>query len=293
MRYYLFCALLLLCSCSEQKAPNDILRSCYRLSPLTRQKHPVQAGEWRAVYTEVQEPLKAYLNRNPPQVTVNRCRLYVVQLGVFDVKGKQILEETKAYLHAFYQIPVTELPPVAITSFPTTDTRQNTFGLQLKTPVILDSLLPSLMPDSAFALIAFSLHDLYPSDDWNFVFGQAGLNTCVGVWSLARLGDYNHSDSLYNLCRQRTLNVAVHETGHIFGIKHCVRNECCMNGSLSLGESDRQPAWLCRECLAKVCLNRNMYPAAHINGLLAFHRDVTKDQEQIRYYKQALQLLKE
>jgi archaemetzincin len=110
---------------------------------------------------------------------------------------------------------------------------------------------------------------------------------------MARLDDYNLNDSLYKRCRQRTMNVAVHETGHIFGIKHCVQNECCMNGSNSLSESDRQPTWLCWECLAKVCLNRNTYPVNHISELLAFHTHVTQDKKQIEYYSTALRLLKQ
>lgn len=253
-------------------------------------KHPVRPGEWRERYTEVHEPFEAYIRRAPTAATAQRSILYVVQLGAFDTTGKKILEQAKIYLHDFYQIEVKELPALDLTAIPRSYTRINTFGLQIKTSVLLDSLLPALLPADAFALIAFSLRDLYPEDDWNFVFGQASLNRRVGVWSLARLGDYNQNDSLYRKCLLRTLHVAIHETGHMFGIQHCVQNECCMNGSNSLAESDQQVPWLCWECLAKVCWNRHITPAAHLSALLQFHNS-QRDSNQIRYYSQALRLL--
>ena len=288
--YYFLC--LFCYSCTEQSEPSDVYAQCLRLKPLTQAKHPVRPGEWRDSYTEVHEPYQAYIRRNPTSATDQRFVLYVVQLGAFDSLGKKILAQAKDYLHAFYQIEVKELPPLALNSIAKAYTRTNTFGLQIKTGVILDSLLPSLLPDDAFALIAFSLHDLYPQDDWNFVFGQASLERRVGVWSLARLGDYRQSDAIYSRCVQRTLNVAVHETGHMFGIHHCVPNECCMNGSNSLAESDRQVPWLCWECLAKVCTNRNIQPATHLEALLKFHRNNTHDSTQINYYIKALHMLK-
>jgi archaemetzincin len=293
MRYFKLLILILLTSCSDQRTDNAILSDCHKLKALTHLKQAAQPGEWRSTYAEVQEPLNTYWAKHPPTATNKRSKLYVVQLGTFDKKGKQILEDTKGYLEAFYQIQVAELPPIPVSAIPEMYTRRNSFGLQFKTSVILDSLLPSLMPDSAFALIGFSLYDLYPDNSWNFVFGQASLKNCVGIWSMARLGNYNLNDSLYILCRQRTMNVAVHETGHIFGIKHCVQNECCMNGSNSLSESDKQPTWLCWECLAKVCMNRNIHPKKHIAGLLAFHNRVTKDKTQTTFYNTALHLLKQ
>lgn len=280
------------CSCAEQQQQAMILEECYRLKPLAQPKHPVRPGEWRERYSEVHERYAAYISRQPTAATGQRFILYVVQLGIFDSVGKQILEEAKAYLHAFYQIEVKELPPLASSIIPEKYTRHNTFGLQIKTGIILDSILPALLPRDAFALIAFSLHDLYPQDDWNFVFGQASLERRVGVWSLARLGNYNRNEIVYNKCLQRTLNVVVHETGHMFGMHHCVQNECCMNGSNSLAESDRQAPWLCWECLAKICSNRHIRPAAHLEALLQFHRMHTRDSIQIRHYTQAIRLLR-
>ncbi len=280
----------LLSSCA-QLGTEDAYTACRRLQPLTQKKRPVQPGEWMDRYTEVHEPYNAYVKRNPTAATAVRRILYIVQLGDLDSLGSEIFNQAGAYLHAFYQIEVKILSPISIESIPQAYTRKQAYGVQVKTSILLDSLLPARLPDDAFALIAFTAYDLYPRDDWNFVFGQASLDRRVGVWSLARLGDYNKDSKTFTLCRERTLHVAVHETGHMFGIQHCVQYECCMNGSNSLYESDQQVPWLCWECLAKVCTNRGIGPAAHLSALLQFHRHTTHDSSQIQYYETALRLL--
>ncbi|MGE5192634.1 MAG: Zn-dependent protease, partial [Deltaproteobacteria bacterium] len=62
---------------------------------------------------------------------------------------------------------------------------------------------------------------LKPGEGWNFVFGQASLSDRVGVWSIYRFGNPEKSADDYKLCLRRTLATAVHETGHMLGIKHC------------------------------------------------------------------------
>ncbi len=43
-----------------------------------------------------------------------------------------------------------------------------------------------------------------------------------------------------------------HETGHMFGLAHCIYFNCLMNGSNHLAESDRRPLHLCPVCLRKL-----------------------------------------
>jgi archaemetzincin len=293
MKYLSVVFLLFLVACNH-KVPdsNSIVEECRRLKPLTRAKHTVQQGEWLESHAEAHESLKAYCSRKPTAATARRSTLYVVRLGAFDARALTILEQTKNYLQAFFQIPVAELAPVDIKVIAPQYLRANVFGPQIKTAVLLDSLLPSLLPDSAFALIAFSLYDLYPNEQWNYVFGQASLERRVGAWSLARLGDYSRDDALYKQCLLRTIHVAVHETGHMFGMTHCVQNECCLNGSNSLEESDNQPLWLCWECQAKICVNRKIDPLKPIAALYALHRMMTPGDTATGYYRHALQLLK-
>jgi archaemetzincin len=90
----------------------------------------------------------------------------------------------------------------------------------------------------------------------------------------------------------RTLHVAIHETGHMFGIKHCIGFECCMNGSNSLFELDRQENRMCHECLAKVCWNRAISPGKHVQAMLEFYSDYLPDTSLISYYRSAQECLK-
>ena len=70
------------------------------------------------------------------------------------------------------------------------------------------------------------------------------------------------------------MKVLAHETGHMFGLTHCVYFRCVMNGSNHLQESDRRPLHLCPVCLRK------------LQFTVGF--DVVKRYEALgRFYKQA------
>jgi predicted Zn-dependent protease len=43
--------------------------------------------------------------------------------------------------------------------------------------------------------------------------------------------------------RRRTLKIAIHETGHMFGMRHCTLFDCGMNGANHQDEADRHPIW--------------------------------------------------
>lgn len=116
--------------------------------------------------------------------------------------------------------------------------------------------LESRLPADAFALCGFTHEDLYPEESWNFVFGQASLRERVGVFSVARydptfFGEPRRAGH-ERAMRRRCMNVLVHETGHMFGIAHCVYFACVMNGSNHLDETDRRPLHACPVCLRKL-----------------------------------------
>ena len=77
--------------------------------------------------------------------------------------------------------------------------------------------------------------------DHAYTYGvPANLRDRVGVWSIHRYGDPDASKSAYKLTLERALKVAVHETSHMFSLRHCTAYECVMGGSNSLDESDRR-----------------------------------------------------
>lgn len=96
-------------------------------------------------------------------------------------------------------------------------------------------------------MLAVTMTDLYPDPKWNYVFGMASLEDRVGVFSFAR---YSHKDPKQVL--RRAAKVLTHETGHMFGIEHCIFYECNMNGGNHLREMDGTPLHLCPVCLRKM-----------------------------------------
>jgi archaemetzincin len=129
---------------------------------------------------------------------------------------------------------------------------------QLQTHFILDNMLNSL-PKNALVAMAITAKDLYPDDNWNFVFGEANTEKRKAVSSIFRYADAAN-DSLNNLiCLERLIKTSAHEIGHIFKCMHCTHADCVMNGSNSLPESDAAPNALCSVCLKK------------LSGLLGFN----------------------
>ena len=120
------------------------------------------------------------------------------------------------------------------------------YGPQLETPSCAE-LLERRKPRDAFVNIGFTMSDIcHSAKGFGFLFGQAQLDKGVGIFSFARYA--SESPALF---ARRCCMVLVHETMHLFGIKHCVHAECLMNGSNSLEESDRRPFAACPVCLAK------------------------------------------
>jgi len=98
--------------------------------------------------------------------------------------------------------------------------------------------------------MAVTMSDIYPGEDWNFVYGQARLDERTGVFSFARhsphfndgdkvsdssLSDYTTSQlgSFFQSC-SKTLH---HEILHMLQFKHCIYYRCLINGSNGPNES--------------------------------------------------------
>src|SRR5690606_22427518 len=109
---------------------------------------------------------------------------------------------------------------------------------QILSGYVIDRLLAPRLPPDAAAYVSFTASDLWPGDGWNFVFGQASLRDRVGVWSVARYGDPAGGAAAFRQVLRRTLKVAVHETGHMFSMRHCTAYQCVMNGVNNQDESD-------------------------------------------------------
>lgn len=120
--------------------------------------------------------------------------------------------------------------------------------------------------------MAFVDTDLWPGEDWNFVFGQASFRNRTSVWSLARLGDPAASPEAAKECLRLVMGIASHEAGHMFSIRHCTAWRCNMNGANSLREALATPMTCCPECQAKIWWSLSIIDRpAHYRKLAAFH----------------------
>ncbi len=94
--------------------------------------------------------------------------------------------------------------------------------------------------------------DLYESG-LNFVFGEASQKQEVALISLARLRQVFYGlESDRKLFHERALKEAVHELGHVMGLKHCSDLRCVMRFSNSLSDTDLKNPDFCRFCWAKL-----------------------------------------
>jgi archaemetzincin len=212
------------------------------------------AHDWLSVHPEPGQTFTEYAASHPPRPRAPRRMLALLPIG--EPTSLVSTELLRRYAEAFFQLRSRLLPAAALDE---THARRRTnpwtHQQQLRAPDLLD-FLRSRVPDDAFALVGFTHEDLYPEESWNFVFGQASVRDRVGVFSFARydpsfLGEPRGPDDDLAM-RRRCMNVLVHETGHMFGLAHCVYFACVMNGSNHLAETDRRPPHACPICLRKL-----------------------------------------
>lgn len=242
---------------SEAISPLDNLPA--RIRPLFDQSGfvPLSApkpGEWLAVHHEPGQTSAAFLRSRPNYPNDARRTIYLQPLEQFSSDGPSV-QRLKEFTEAFFSLPVKVLQ-VFDTGRARITTRINpeTNKPQMLTGDVLN-LLKQRLPKDAYCLLGITLCDLYPDPAWNFVFGQATLSERVGVYSFARYDPHfwgEESPDREKLILRRSCRVLAHETGHMFGIEHCIYFHCVMNGSNSLPEDDAGPLHLCPVDLRKL-----------------------------------------
>lgn len=228
--------------------------------------------DWLASHPESGQTFEEYVFDDPVVPVTNRNVIYIQPLGEFSKEQKEIVSLTAAWLAKYFCLPVAVKESLDLSIVPAKARRifEGTGKEQILSTYVLDDILAPRLPDDAAAYIAFTASDLWPGMGWNFVFGQASTRDRVGVWSVHRNGNPAKDADSFKLCLSRTLKTAAHETGHMFSILHCTKYQCCMCGSNHRGESDRQPMWLCPECVAKVCWATGADPVERYRGLMEF-----------------------
>jgi len=233
-------------------------------------------SDWLAAHPEAGQTASQFLQSHPNFPDPTRRIIYLQPLEEFSAGGPSLLR-LKAFTEAFFSMAVRVLPvlPYGLGRI-TTRINSSTHQVQLLTTDILDLLKQRLAHD-AYYLLGITLRDLYPDPQWNFVFGQASLHDRVGVYSFARYDPrFNGEDApgREKLILRRSCKVLAHETGHIFGIDHCIYFRCVMNGSNHLPEDDAKPMHLCPVDLRKLYESVRFDPVARYAHLRDFCHEV-------------------
>jgi len=148
--------------------------------------------------------------------------------------------------------------------------------------------------------VGVTMTDIYPSPDWNFVYGEASIDDNIGIYSFSRfdpifpqLSQNPCTEAEKRLIIRRAVTTYIHEVLHLFGFEHCIYYTCLMNGTNHEEEMDRQMLNLCPVCLKKMYLSfgkgnfriRKMY-----EDLAALTERVGLDEE-ATWYENRLKIL--
>lgn len=249
------------------------------------------AGDWMMNHPDEKFlSFDDYKKRKPERITTKRYKIYIQPIGNFDSIRNEILKTTARYLEAFFGVAVVINSPLSDTLVPDDERRVMHGNEQLKSSYINKSILKPLLPADGAVMVGFTPIDLYPSDEWNFVFGQALTKGRVGVWSVNRFGTPEKSKKDYRIFLLRALRTSSHEISHMFSLPHCVKYHCVLNGANSLEEADERPLWPCPECLQKLCWNFNVLPSEHFERMKKFWEEAG-EKECTDFYEKNLEML--
>lgn len=127
---------------------------------------------------------------------------------------------------------------------------QNTYNVrrqQYNSTKILQSL-EGLKTDEFEYILGVIDKDLYVPE-LNFVFGQADMLARVAVIALPRLRqEFYGFEPDRELFLLRAAKEAIHELGHVNGLRHCPDPRCVMHFSNSLTDTDVKESRFCSRC---------------------------------------------
>jgi archaemetzincin len=216
-------------------------------------------GDWLALFDEPGQTYAEYVRTARNLKSDRRHTIYMLPLGPMDEATTAVVKQMAEFAAAFFATPVKLLPAAPLPKSAYVHRRAQYDAADILTRMARQ------VPDDALALVAVTTEDLY-SGRLDFIFGLASLRGRVAIYSLHRYGEPGTPEYL-----RRSLKIVAHETGHVFGLQHCIFYRCCMNGSNSLAESDSQPLHYCPLCQDKLRHALAFDPKKRFEALAAFY----------------------
>lgn len=247
----------LLATCSHPgSAPREAPRGAFEAGRDFEPLQPPGALDWLAQRPEPGQTFEKFIQSKPNRPDERRNRIYLQPLGEFPPGAGPSFKKLREFTEAFFQMDVVVRPPLDLSGAGITSRRNPGMGhLQLRTGDLL-GFLAKRLPADAYAMLGLTMEDLYPDENWNFVFGQASTRARVGIYSFARYDPLFYGEERtpdwQKILLRRSCKVLAHETAHMFGIHHCTAYYCLINGSNSLEEADQRPIDLCPIDLRKL-----------------------------------------
>lgn len=260
-----------------------------RVKPLHPGKTPTQPGDWLSRHAESGQTFAQYLAGHPNRPTRLRTTVYLRTWGDFEgERHSQLVADVREMIGRFYGLPVRSLDGLSLAGVPAyaRPKHPDRGDERLTTAYALDVLRQG-RPRDAVAVFGLTTADLTPREGRSWVFGQASLLDRVGVCSIFRHGGAE-TDGATVL--RRTLKTALHETGHMLGLMHCIAYECAMNGSGGREEADSRPLRFCPECEMKVLWACRLDPEERYASLVEYARRRGLDPE-ARFWEASLVVL--
>lgn len=244
-----------LAAAGDLKSVPERWRSYFQPNPDSLPVPDPGRDDWLAQHPELPQSFDLFLKEKPNRPDQLHGTIYLLPLDEFDEYVPQ-LEDLRDFMQRFYGLPTKVLPQHTFPAQRITErVNSQTRRRQWLSIDILRELQP-LLPKDAYCMLGVTMTDLYPDPKWNFVFGQATFKQRVGVYSFARFdpafwGDERTPEARLTMLH-RSCGLIAHETGHMFGLRHCVYYSCVMNGCNHQDESDSHPLSPCPVCLRKL-----------------------------------------